>query len=264
MRSLPVQFLVFLLTVGVEIFAVSILTKPAISPSHNTLNESLKPPTQAFEPSIVAAPEAVESLPKSTEETRLEQFADEKRIGRPGKNKIEIKCYSQGNERFAEIRFYTKSEYGAWIEIQSFKFDKDGVTDCDPFIEDFNKDGLKDFSYQSNVAARGANEVRKLFIYDRTRDALVYIQNSENYPNLAYNKTLNCVDSFIVTGTTETVFLHIDGDKLREFASVDNGLLREVMVTDKTGKSQIIRRQKYNIDDFDEAYRRFSNYDPLR
>jgi hypothetical protein len=148
--------------------------------------------------------------------------------------------------------------------MQSFKFDKDGVTDCDPSIEDFNNDGLGDFSYRSDVAARGANEVRKLFIYDKNIDELVYIENSEDYPNLAYNKTLNCVDSFIVTGTTVTAFLHIEGNRFREFTSVENGMTREATIIDKAGNSRIIRREKYNIDDFGEAFRRFSNYDPLK
>ncbi len=50
-------------------------------------------------------------------------------------------------------------------------------------LEDFNNDGIKDMTYVSAVAARGANEVRRLFIYDKKRDELVYIKNSEDYPN---------------------------------------------------------------------------------
>jgi len=198
------------------------------------------------------------------EETRIEYFSDDRRIGRRGKDRIELRCFNNSTGRFAELKFYTRSEYGSWFEVQSFKFEKDGVTDCDPIIEDFNNDGLKDFTYQSMVAARGSNEVRKLFIFDKEQDALVYIKDSENYPNLSYNKKLNCVDSFIVTGSTETVFLRIEGDTLKEFASVSTGSERVVTVTRKDGTRVILRREEMDPDNFDEVYRRFSSYNPLR
>jgi len=264
MNWLPIRILVFGLTLCCEILVVWMFAKPVNVPTQASPNQNQRSLVPATEPSIVSPPEPINDTNGGVEETRIEQFSDEKRIGRRGKNKIEMRCYSRGSERFAEIKFYTRSEYGAWFQTQSFKFEKDGVTDCDPTIEDFNNDGLKDFTYQSNVAARGANEVRKLFIYDKKLDELVYIQNSEDYPNLAYNKTLHCVDSFVVTGTTETVFLRIEGDKLREFASVDNGLERVVTVTDSRGKSRILRRQKYNTNDFGEVFRRFYTYNPPR
>jgi hypothetical protein len=263
MNRLPTRIIVFGITLTFEIFVVWMLAKPTNVPLQSKPNEDQQSSVPPTKPSIVAS-EPTKEFNDNLEETRIEQFSDEKRIGRHGKNKIEIKCFSQGDRRYAQIRFFTRSEYGAWIEMQSFKFDKDGVTDCDPVIKDFNNDGFDDFTYQSNVAARGANEVRKLFIYDKNMDELVYIENSEDYPNLEYNKTLKCVDSFIVTGTTETVFLRIEGNSLREFASVENGLTRDVAVIDKAGNSRIVRRQKYNIDDFGEAFRRFSSYDPLR
>lgn len=264
MNWLPTKLAVFGLTLGLGMFVIWMFAKPATALHQAISNDDPRPSVRATELSSVQPAKPIEHSDGNLEKTRIEQFSDEKSIGRRGKNKIEIECFSRGDERSAEIKFYTHSDYGAWIEVQSFKFDKDGLTDCDPIVEDFNNDGLKDFTYQSAVAARGANEVRKLFIYDKRQDELVYIQNSEDYPNLAYNKKLNCVDAFIVTGTSETVFLRLDNDKLREFASVSNGLEREVTVTNKAGMSRIIRREKYNIDDFGEAYRRFSSYNPPR
>lgn len=198
------------------------------------------------------------------EDTRIEYFTDDKRIGRRKKNKLEMRCFNRGEERFAEIKFYIRSEYGSWIETQSFKFDKDGVTGCNPIVEDFNNDGLNDFSYESKAAARMSNEVRKLFIYDKKLDELVYIKNSEDYPNLAYNKKLNCLDAFLVYGATSTVFLHIEGDVLREFASVSTGEDLVASITDKAGEKRVISRKKMNPDNFGEIYRRFETYNPPR
>lgn len=262
MNWLPTRFAIFGLTLSTAIFVAWIFAKPAALSPQVVSNDDQRSSVSTTELPSVQAPKPIENSDGNFEKTRIEQFSDVKRIGRRGKNKIEIECFSRGDGRFAEIKFYTRSDYGSWLEVQSFKYDKDGLTDCDPVIEDFNNDGLKDFTYQSDVAARGANEIRKLFIYDIKRDQLVYIQNSDDYPNLAYNKKLNCIDSFIVTGTTETVFLRLEDDKLREFASVSNGLEREVRVTNKAGESRIVRREKYNIDDFEEAYRRFSTYNP--
>lgn len=197
-------------------------------------------------------------------ETRVEYFSDDQRIGLRKKNKVEIRCFSNKEGRFAEIKFFGRSEYGAWLERQAFRFEKDGVTDCDPVVEDFNNDGLNDFTYQSTVAARGSNEVRRLFVYDKEHDELVYIKNSQSYPNLAYNKKLRCIDAFLVYGATSTVFLRIKGDELREFARVETGEELIVSIIDKSGTERVVSREKMNPDNFEEIFRRFSTYSPPR
>lgn len=201
---------------------------------------------------------------EDSQDAQLEHFMDERRIGHRGKNKIEIRCFNRGRKRLAEITFYSRSEFGAWFERQSFRFEKDDLLGCDPVVEDFNNDGLRDFTYRSAVAARGANEVRRLFIYDKEKDELVHINNSQEYPNLAYNKKLNCIDSFMIHGASSTVFLRIEGDTLKEFASVGTGLERVVTVTDQFGEERVISREKMNPDNYEEIYRRFSTYSPPR
>ena len=67
----------------------------------------------------------------------------------------------------------------------------------EPNISDFNNDNFKDITFISGSAARGANEVRRLFIYDNQNRELISIVNSQNYPNMQYNKELNCIDAFI-------------------------------------------------------------------
>lgn len=113
-------------------------------------------------------------------------------------------------------------------------------------ISDFNNDGFNDITFISGTAARGANEVRRLFLFDQNEQELVSIVNSPDYPNMLYNKELDCIDAFLVYGGCSTVFLNIDGDSLKEFASVklDNGLT--VSTYDKNGRERIIFTDKAN------------------
>ena len=86
------------------------------------------------------------------------------------------------------------------------------------------------------------------------------MKNSENYPNMLYNKELNCIDAFLVYGGSSTVFLRISGDSLKEFASVEamDGLT--VKEIDRNGKEKIIFQDTTNK----AAYIRFKTYKPLK
>ena len=75
------------------------------------------------------------------------------------------------------MAFYTKQK-NKWSLRNDFKLWKDGVVGCDTKLADFNNDGLNDMTYISAVAARGANEVRRLFIYDELKDKLVYLNSA--------------------------------------------------------------------------------------
>lgn len=197
---------------------------------------------------------------KKTDEL-VESFSDAEKIGVPRKNKIEISNYKKSKRNLAVIKFYSLGENNEWKLKQNFEFEKDDLTGCDPQISDFNNDGLKDVTYVSDVAARGANEVRKLFIYDKKKDELVYIKNSEEYPNMLYDKNLNCLNSFMIHGTSTTVFLKIEGDKLREFARVGNdGFARTVYLINKSGKEKVLRKDKITVDDI---YTRYKTFSPL-
>ncbi|MGQ0540793.1 MAG: XAC2610-related protein [Blastocatellia bacterium] len=149
---------------------------------------------------------------------------------------------------------------------QTLEIESHALAGADPKIEDFNNDGLKDITFRSNTAARGSNDVRTLLIYDKTNDVLVHVKNSEDYPNLAYNKALKCIDSWMVHGASTTVFLRLEGDLLKEFASVGTGANRDgnccaltVRITEKAGKETVIRRKRITEDDI---YTRFRTFDP--
>ena len=109
-------------------------------------------------------------------------------------------------------------------------------------------------------AARGANEVRRLYIYNKEKDRLVYMKNSEHYPNIQYNSYLNCIDAWLVYGGCSTVFLRIRADRLQETATVEvfDGLVT-VTKTDKYGKEKVIKEMK--CDSLNMT--RFKSYKPL-
>ena len=197
-------------------------------------------------------------LPIDTAEL-IEFFVDSLGIGIKKHNKIELAWYSTPDTGYINIKFYSRTSNKKWILKQTFEFSKEDIRGCNTKLSDFNNDGFKDLTYISATAARGANEVRRLFIYDKTKDQLLYIKNSEEYPNMLYNKTLDCIDAFLVYGGSSTVFLRIKGDSLVEFASLelDNDL--RVYEIDKSGRRKMIREQKNTA----MYYVRFSNYKPL-
>jgi len=188
-----------------------------------------------------------------------EFFADSVNIGRKKYNKIELSRYRNSDSSWVIIKFYSKSKEKRWILKQVFRFEKDDIRGCEMELSDFNIDGLKDMTYISDVAARGANEVRRLFIYDKSRDKLLYMKNSEDYPNMLYNKKLNCIDAFLVYGGCSTVFLRIKGDSLVEFAAVEADNDLRVYEIDNKGNRKLISEKK----DTKLHYIRFTNYKPL-
>jgi hypothetical protein len=189
-----------------------------------------------------------------------EHFVDSSNIGRKKLNKIELSLYSNEDTTYVIIKFYSKTSGKSWKLKQTLSFEKDAVTSLDTKLSDFNNDGLKDMTYISTVAARGANEVRRLFIYDKSKDKIILMKNSEDYPNMLYNKELNCIDAFLVYGGCSTVFLNIRGDSLKQFASVElfDGLT--VSTYDKSGKEKIILQDATNK----AGYIRYKNFRPLK
>lgn len=188
-----------------------------------------------------------------------EYFIDSTNIGRKSLNKIELSKYGGNDSSYVTIRFFSKQN-GKWEVKNEFHFQKDEITGCEPKLTDFNNDGLEDMTYVSGVAARGANEIRRLFIYDKNKDRLIFIKNSEDYPNILYNKELNCIDAFLMYGGCSTVFLTIKADSLVQFASVElmDGLT--VRTFDKQGNETIILQDTTNK----AENIRYKNFNPLK
>ncbi len=129
-------------------------------------------------------------------------------------------------------------------------------------LADYNADGFKDLLFHSAEAARGANDIQTLVIFDPKRTKLVWVRNSESFPNMRYNAKLRCIDAWSVYGGEMTHFLRLKGDSLVEFASVehyDHRIVAEVI--DSKGN----QRELKNISEKEMAcdFCRFVNYDPI-
>jgi len=195
----------------------------------------------------------------------LEIFVDSLNIGEKGKCKIELIKHRVYEYNYVIIKFYIKGrntikDPETWMIQNNYSYETDALRGFEPNISDFNNDGFSDITFISGNAARGANEVRRLFIYDDQKQELISIVNSEDYPNMLYNKELDCIDAFLVYGGSSTVFLNINGDSLKEFAKVelDNGLT--VSTFDRNGKEKIIMKDKTN----EARYIRYKNFKPLK
>ena len=195
----------------------------------------------------------------NTKAKLVEVFSDSLQVGRKKLNKFELRRYASGDSNYVVIRFSSKIT-DKWVVRNEFHFSKDPVADCDPNVSDFNNDGLNDITYVSAVAARGANEVRTLFIYNRKKDNLIYVKNSDQFPNMLYNEELNCIDAFLVSGCKTTVFLKLEADSLRQVASVDQCDSITVKTYDKRGLEKTILKKEANQGDGI----RYKNYNPLK
>lgn len=192
----------------------------------------------------------------------IETFVDSLNIGEKGKNKVELIKHRVFDDTYVIVKFYRKATVpNRWYNANTYIVQCNAMQGLLPNITDFNNDNFNDITFISAQAARGANEVRRLFVYDDYKRALISIVNSEDYPNMLYNKELNCIDAFLFHGGTSTVFARIKGDSLKEFASVHNDSHRTVYEVDKFGKDKLLRRDKINPED---VYIRYMNYKPLK
>ena len=192
----------------------------------------------------------------------IHSFSEETKIGVPTKNKIEILEIAQPEFNEAKINFYALSDQKNWQLIQTCSFEIAKATGLRTFVKDYNGDGLNDFAYEYALAGRGANQLQRLFIYDKVKKELVFVKDSEKYPNLKYNKrTKSLTAQRFYGGTTLTEFLRLENNSLKLFASVESsGNVRSVFVIDEKGEKKLLR--KYKIKGF-EYLERFKNYNPL-
>ncbi|OUD36399.1 hypothetical protein [Flavobacterium sp. FPG59] len=190
----------------------------------------------------------------------LENFSDSKNFGLKQKNKIVI--YKIGNEEntIAKVYFYEKDKM-RWSLKDSLILDVERINNLNPQIIDFNNDHFKDIIFTTGVSARGGNLVQTLILYSPERRSLNWLKNSENFPNLMYNKKLNCIDALVLTGGQKTCFLKIKKDSLKEFANVDQRDGRIIAkIIDANGKWKEIE----NIEDDPKNFDRFINFNPIK
>jgi len=190
----------------------------------------------------------------------IETYIDSLKFGVKRKTKLELLRICTNGDFIAKIKLY-QANGSRWTLRDTLDVPATGLRELSPFFSDFNSDGYSDLLFISNEAARGANTMQTLVLYDHRNQRLIRIRNSENYPNLEYNKKLKCIDALIFTGGMTTSFLRIEKDSLIEFANVDlfNKYIT-VTTIDQSGKRKIIEQVKNRFTGFE----RFSNYNPLK
>jgi len=187
-------------------------------------------------------------------------FIDSVSIGKDGYFKIEIEAMRLGDYDDSLFIRLLKQKKNEWCLIQKLSIYSDAMAYFSPNFEDFNNDGWNDLTLWTGDAARGANEVRTLFIFDPKKERFIHVLNSENYPNIGYNALLDCIDAWLVYGGSSTVFLRLEGDSLREFAEVaHDDLSRTVTLIDEKGN----RTELESTQPKEDCYTRYCNYDPV-
>lgn len=192
--------------------------------------------------------------------TETEIFTDSTKIAEKGKYKIEITQTTIDTSTTVSFKLFLKQN-SKWKNIQNYSLRKESDVPLITEIEDFNNDGFNDFTIHYSTAARGANDIRKLFIFSNKEHKFIEIKNSDLYPNLQYNKKLNCIDALSVYAGSSTTFLKLKKDHLIEFARVDimDGKI-EIYLIDKNKETKL-RSETYSGSN-DEMIR-FVNYNPL-
>lgn len=187
-------------------------------------------------------------------------FIDSTSIGDQGRYKIEIRAVSLNDFEDSLYLKLFKKQNGDWDCLQAISKFSDVMAYFSPNFKDFNNDGWNDLTLWTGDAARGANEIRTLFIFDPKKERFITIRNSENYPNLRYNAVLDCIDAWLVYGGSTTVFLKLESDSLIEFAEVSNeDEIRQTLLVNKNGNRTELER----INTTEGCYTRYCNYNPV-
>lgn len=198
--------------------------------------------------------------PDEIEYTFSDPFIDSTSIGNQGRFKIEIRAVHLNDFEDSLYLKLFKKQNGDWDCLQAISKFSDVMAYFSPNFKDFNNDGWNDLTLWTGDAARGANEIRTLFIFDPKKERFITIRNSENYPNLRYNAVLDCIDAWLVYGGSTTVFLKLESDSLIEFAEVSNeDEIRQTLLVDKNGNRTELERIKTT----EGCYTRYCNYAPV-
>ncbi|MDB2657169.1 hypothetical protein N9Y60_03845 [Crocinitomicaceae bacterium] len=188
-----------------------------------------------------------------------EYFEDSTRIGCKGRSKIVVALYDFKDTTYIGINFYSKRNK-SWKLRNKYRFDFDLMNSMQPVLTDLNGDGLKDIHLRSMEAVIGANQMRRLFVYSVKGDSLVHLVNSHDYPNVAYNPSLKCLECHKYYSASNQAFGRIQGDSIIDFAYIENRADASYVFTVDQGQPTLIYVDSSELSD---PYARFKNYKPL-
>ena len=201
----------------------------------------------------------IAKIETSTPIDTLEIFKDSLNFGYKKKSKIIIIKIGNEDSTFVHMNLF-KKQAGKWIKTDSLNLENIYFPQLYTEIKDFNNDGFKDIIFTSGTAMRGGNNIQTLILYSPKSKSLNWIKNSEDYPNLLYNKKLDCIDSLVLTGGETTYFLKIKNDSLKEFAKVNH---RDGIITSEILESNKKWKVIKSIKDQTRGLKRFIDYNPI-
>jgi hypothetical protein len=104
----------------------------------------------------------------------IEIFIDSLHIGEVGKTKVEIIIHRIFDNVYVARKFYTKGpDY--WYHQNTYMYECTPLVGLDVTMSDFTNDKYNDLTFVSAIGARGANEIRRLFLYDHQEKKLVSV-----------------------------------------------------------------------------------------
>ena len=192
--------------------------------------------------------------------TKSEVYSLEDFVGKDGKFKIEVIQKNSNKTVIVTFRLCKKMN-DQWKIIQTGSFEKDNFSLNLDTSEDLNNDGYNDAKISFAAAGRGSNSLEKLLIFDSEKEQLKEIKNSQEYPNLHYNPTRDCINSYAFSGGNTTYFLKIENDHLTETAHVYYANDTAKVYRKINGENLLILKKFYDSDNNAAVF--FSDYDPL-
>lgn len=204
---------------------------------------------------------ALHSIGLTQEEKVFESFVDSTTINQNLSFRVEFYRYGlkPDEDHWVKIIFFQK-KINYWEEVLRFESERNQTHINMPKLEDVNYDDFLDYSYVPFLAAKGANELRELFVFDSVSNNFIHIKNSSNYPNLKYNVEFDNYTGWAFHGGTTQYFLSLEVDTLIELATIYiNGFERELTINDRNGEVSFSK-----IDSIEEeGFPFYKNYDPI-
>lgn len=185
---------------------------------------------------------------------------DSTSIGIDNSFKVRMEHYKQSEyEYFINIQLFKKN-HSEWKKTQELKIETFISFNIEPHFEDFNNDGYNDLTVFSGEAARAANEIRTLFIFDSVNAKFIHIRNSAEHPNLMYNPSTNSITCWHFYGGNSTGFLEIQDDSLVIKAIIEDfdGVCESTIYHSGSTKGVI-----YSEPADHGVFNRYVNYDPI-
>lgn len=187
----------------------------------------------------------------------METIIDSTSFGKRGRTKLELRLIFTDTNSFLNLRLLMKNgtKWNVKDEISAPCF----APVLSTVFSDMNGDGYNDLLFQSELAARGANVIQTLVLFDAKRNKLKRILG--NFPNMEYNPKLKCINAWGFHAGSITYFLKMRNDSLTTFAEVEHADKR-ITSYSVNGKGKLTELKEIPEGRY-RGQNCFKNYDPI-